>query len=63
MTLCAVDSKSECRSRGSQFKFQLSHITFVEIDHDIIFTVTLPITVIQEGQLQLLAKVCRQVED
>ena len=32
---------------------QLSHITVVEIDHEIISTVILPLLLIQEGQLSV----------
>ena len=42
-------------------EFQLGHITFVEIDCDIILTVILsPSTDFKKGSCQLLAKVCTQ---
>ena len=34
--------------------------TFVEIDHEIISTVILPLLLIQEGFCQLKAKICAQ---
>ena len=46
-------SDSDCRSRVCQFESQLSHITFVKIDHEIISTVILPLLLIQEGQLSV----------
>ena len=57
-----VSSLSYCRSKGPKFKFQLCHITFmenaliklIESDHDIISTIILPITLIQEGQLSFM---------
>ena len=42
---------SECRSRDCEFEPQLSHITFVEIVHEIISTSVLPLPLIKEGQL------------
>ena len=45
------------RSRGHMFKSQLSHITFVEIDQEIISTVIPPLLLIQERQLSVPAKV------
>ena len=47
----AVSGPSNCRSRGCEIEPQLGHITFVEIDHEIISTAFLPISLIQEKQL------------
>ena len=47
----SVSSTSDCRSRGREFEPQLSHITFVEIDHDIIFTPILPLPLIYPRHL------------
>ena len=49
-----VGSTSNCRSK---FESQLGHITFVEIDNEIISTVILPCPLIQEGSCQELVKV------
>ena len=38
----AVNSASDCRSRGDKFESQLDNITFMEIDREIISTVILP---------------------
>ena len=34
-----------------KFESQLGHITLIEIDHEIIFTLIIPLLLIQEGQL------------
>ena len=48
------DIAFDCRSSGWKFDFQLGHITFMEINHEIISTVILPILLlIQEGQLSV----------
>ena len=39
------------------FEPQLGNITFVEIDHEIISTVILPLPLIQEGQLSVTGKI------
>ena len=44
------------RSRGSKFEFQISHIAFMEIDHEIISKVNLPLPLIQEGQFSVTDK-------
>ena len=49
----AVGSESDCRSRNYEFESQLGHITFVEIDHEIIFVVILSLPLLQEGQLSV----------
>ena len=49
------------RSRDCKFESQLSHITFVEIGHEIFSTVILPSCWFKKGSCQLLAKVCAQV--
>ena len=41
---------SDFRSRGYKFESQLSHITFMKTDHEVISTTVLPILLIQEGQ-------------
>ena len=41
------------KSRGCKFESQLSHITFVQIDHKGISVVILPVVLIQEGQLSV----------
>ena len=46
-----VGSMSDCRSKGCKLESQLDHILFVEIDHEIICMVSLPLLLIQEGQL------------
>ena len=33
---CAVDSESDCRSTGRELERHPGHITFAEIDHEII---------------------------
>ena len=43
-------------SRGQKFESQLHHITFIEIDHEIIYAVILPLLLIQEGQLSVTGK-------
>ena len=44
---------SDCRSRGCKLKSQLGHITDIEIAHEIISVVILPLPLIQEGQLSV----------
>ena len=46
-------------SRTHRFRSQLSHITYLENDYEIISMFIVPFLLIQEGQLQ--AKVCAQV--
>ena len=46
-----VRSGSDCRSRGDKFESQLGDITSMEMDHEIISKVILPLLLIQEGQL------------
>ena len=43
--------------RGLKFESQLDHITFVEIDHEIIATAILPFRWFKKGSYQLLARV------
>ena len=45
----AVVSVSDWGSRGCKFESQLKHINFMVIDHEIIYTVILPLHLIQEG--------------
>ena len=49
----AVGSESNCGSRDRKFEPQPSHITFMEIDHEIISTVILSLPLIQEWQLSV----------
>ena len=49
----AVGSTSYCRARGCKFEPQLSLITFMEIDHEIICSAILPLLLIQEGHLSV----------
>ena len=57
----AVGNTSECRPRGRDFEPKPGHITFVEIDHEIISTAILPLLQIQEGQLAVTGKsMCTQ---
>ena len=49
----AVDSTSDCRCRDREFEPKLSHITFVEVDHEIISVVIIPLQLIQERQLSV----------
>ena len=53
---------SDCRSRGREFDPGPVH-TFVEIDHEIIFTVILLLSadLFKKGCCQLKAKVCIQI--
>ena len=44
---------SDCRSSSGKYESQLGHITFVEIDHEIIGTVILLLLMIQEWQLSV----------
>ena len=44
-----LKSESDCKSRGCKFESQLCNFTLVEIDHEIISTVILPLPLIQEG--------------
>ena len=48
-------------TEGREFESQLGHVTSVEIDHEIISTVILPLRWFKKGSYQLLAKVCAQV--
>ena len=41
---------------GCKFKFQLGHIIFTEVDHEIISMVILPLVQFQEGQLSVTSK-------
>ena len=43
----------DCRSRGGKLESQLGQMTFMEIHHEIISMVILPILLIQEGQLSV----------
>ena len=52
----AVEGMSGCGSRDRKFKPQLSHVQFLEIDHEIITVVMLPLLVIQEGKLSVTGK-------
>ena len=56
-----VSSGSHCISRGPMFKSQLSHITSMEIDDEIVFMVILSLLLFKEGNYQLLMKDCAQV--
>ena len=50
--LHSADSRaSNCRSSGLKFESQLVHITFVEIDHELISAGILPHLLISEGLL------------
>ena len=51
----AICSVTDWRSRGHKVKLQLGHITFIEIDYEIISSVILPLALIQEGQLSVIA--------
>ena len=53
---CAVGSASDCRSRDCKFEYQLGHITYIRIDHEIISMVILPLNLIEEGQLAVTGK-------
>ena len=48
-----VFSVIDCGSTGSKFESQLGHITFAEIDHEIIFTVILLLPLILEERLSV----------
>ena len=52
-----VGSVSDCRFRIYKFISQLGHITFVEIDHEIIPTVIFPRLLIQEWQLSVTGEI------
>ena len=59
----AVGSLSDCRSKGRKLKSQLGHVTFAEIDHEIISTVILHFPLIhwfKKWSCQLLANVFEQ---
>ena len=43
-----VSSASDCRFLGPELKPQLSHIAFMVIDHEIIFTSILPLQLIHD---------------
>ena len=60
-TLSAVGSAFDNRSRGHKFESQLGHITFVEIDCEIISTGHSPLSADSKRAVKLLAKVCAQV--
>ena len=47
------NSVSDCRSRGHKLESQIGHIILMEIDHEIISMIILPILLIQEGQLSV----------
>ena len=49
----SIESAYDCCSKGRKFESQLSHITFVNIDHELLSTVR----GFKEGSCQLLAKV------
>ena len=56
----AVGSASDCRSRGRKLVSQLSHIAFVEFNHEIISTLlTLTLPLIQEGSCQCVQIICK----
>ena len=57
----AVHNAYDCRFRGCKFESQLSLITFMEFDRDIICTIILPLLLIQVGLLSVLAIICTQV--
>ena len=52
---------SDRRSRGRKFESQLCHTTFVEIDHEMISSVILPLPLILERQLSITGEICVQV--
>ena len=43
-------------SRDYKFEYQLGHITFMKIDHEIISTIILPLPQIQEGQSKVIGE-------
>ena len=51
-----VSDASDCRSRGHNCESLLDHISFMEIDHEIISMVILPLPLIQEGQLSVTGR-------
>ena len=55
---CAVGSTSDCRSSGHKLESHLGHIhvTFLEIDHEIISMVIHLLKLIEEGQLSVNGK-------
>ena len=57
-----VGSSSDCISKDRKFESKLDYITFVEIDHDIISTVILPLPLFQDGQLSVTSERCTQVQ-
>ena len=44
------------RDGGRKYESKLSSITFVDIDHEIISTVILPLSLVQEGHFRRLKK-------
>ena len=56
-----VCSMSDCGSRGYKFESQLGHITFMEINHEIISTIMLPFHWFKKDGYQFLDKACAQV--
>lgn len=55
----ALSSMVDCRSRGCDFKSQLTHITAEELYHEIIFLAFLPLFHrSRKGSYQLWAKEC-----
>ena len=53
---------ADSRFKGRKFESQLSHITFMETDHEIISVVILPLQLIQEGQLSVTSKSMSQAQ-
>ena len=51
-----VGSATDCRSRGCKLESLLGHISYVEVDHEIVSTVVLPFILIQEGHLSVSGK-------
>ena len=56
MLYSAAGSAFDCRSRDHKFESQLRHITFLEIDHEIISIVILPLPLIQEELLSVVSE-------
>ena len=50
---CAVGSMSNGRSMGHKCKSQLSHISFMKIEQEIVSMVILPLPLIQKGKLSV----------
>ena len=48
-----MGSMSDCRARSSEIQPQLCHVTFMEINREIISTVILLLLLILEGQLSV----------